>query len=147
MNFFDLALTLNHAAPTPTCPTIPHDIIKEYIWPMLSYRHQGRCGYPISKMNDCLDYLPKKYEAIGPKIIYKKSPRSTTDPSLENSNSDIVHVKFIYRVKHSKKNDNLYINIIEWVQLTRNDFQQCDANDWHEFNNHMRKLYAHGIQH
>ena len=138
--------TLYHIFTHSSCRVkIPIELITEYIWPMLSFPHQGRRGYDIRKKNICLKQLPSLQTWSGPKIIYNTN---RLEPILHpNICYDYpATVKFIYILKYSKKHPNEYINIQEYVTLHPSDFEyKSDSYKktlyWNDFSTKIREIY------
>ncbi len=150
MDFFQLYHFLNNSK----FMKLPNDIITDLIWPMLSHPHQGRRGYPISKMNKCLKDLPRKYKAHPP-IVYNLT---NLNSDVFNNNNIKIPVKFIFRVNHSKKNikytrfgqprltcSRKYINIVERTIIDENDFKNYNITNLTQFNTFVRTLYYNSI--
>ena len=64
MDFFTLMRILTNKK---GAVKLPMDIIREHLWPMLSYPHQGRFGRETKKKNICLKQLPSLEMWSGPK--------------------------------------------------------------------------------
>ena len=149
MDFLQLCRILNKSK----FINLPNDVITDIIWPMLSHPHQGRRGYPISKMNKCLKELPRKYKAHPP-IVY-----NLNSDVFNNNNNIKIPVKFIFRVNHlTKKNikytrfgqprptcSRKYINVVERTIIDENDFKNYNITNLTQFNKFVRTLYYNSI--
>ena len=139
MNFFTISYILTNKGGGVK---LPADILREYIWPMLSYPHQGRFGRETKKKNICLKELPSLEMWSGPKIIYNRERLTPLfRPTL--SHNYPATVKFMYILKYSKKYPNQYINILEYVTLRPCDFVYTNNSlDMGEFSSRIREIYA-----
>ena len=138
MDFFTLYHFLNHGELDIKIPT---DIIREYIWPMLSFPHQGRCGYDTQYKNICLKDLPSLEMWYGPKIIYNLKRVKPLFHPTTNFNYPAT-VKFMYVLKYSKKHPNEYINILEYTTLLPSEFNyKNNCLDMKEFSTRLREIY------
>lgn len=139
MDFFTLMRILNNKK---GAVKLPMDIIREYLWPMLSHPHQGRFGYETKKKNQCLKHLPKLELWTGPKIIYNLK-RLEPLFDLTKSYKYPATIKFMYTLKYSKKYPNEYINILEYVTLKPSDFIYTNNSlDMGHFSSRIREIYA-----
>ena len=142
MDFLRLYHILTHG----TCRVkIPTELITEYIWPMLSFPHQGRAGYEIRNKNKCLKQLPSLEMWSGPKIIYKTERLGPLFHPAITYNYPAT-VKFMYTLKYYKKYPNEYINILEYVTLQPSDFEYTKVSDekilyWKDFSAKLREIY------
>ena len=118
--FYNIALCIHKIS-----NKLPNDIIIHYLWPMLSFPHQGRSEFSLSQVNlknSCVQELPRRRSSYGPQIIYNFARRKPlpipVQHSVQHSESHSF-VKFIYSIHHSKKFPNRYINILEHFIIDR----------------------------
>lgn len=139
-------ITLYHILTHGSCDVkIPAELIIEYIWPLLSFPHQGRRGHDTRKKNICLKQLPSIEMWTGPKIIYNRERLGPLFRPTLTFNYPAT-VKFMYTLKYSKKYPKEYIIILEYVTLQPSDFEYSEEDDkkilcWNEFSSRLREIY------
>lgn len=137
MNFIELTKILKNYG-------LPIDIIRQNIWPMLSYPHEGRvdfCKEQLKLKNACLKQLPSLEMWSGPKIIYNLERLKHLFDLTCHKNYP-PSVKFMYILKYSKKYPNEYINILEYVTLTPQDFEYINNEIiMNSFTTKIREIY------
>ena len=150
MSFRDIQLVLNKS-PSACKASLGRagsydDIFTDYIWTFLSHPHQGRKGKPVGEKNKCIASLPRLKYSAGPKIIYDYEKLNSIVKSCCGKNV-YGGIKFIYKLYHSSKNPNNYINIVEHVTVESDTFiQDGEKLNWSVFTTLLREMYAASLE-
>tara|TARA_B100001057_G_scaffold475885_1_gene543171 strand:+ start:1271 stop:1798 length:528 start_codon:yes stop_codon:yes gene_type:complete len=122
------------------------DVFAEYLWPFLSHPHQGRKGLPVGEKNKYIASLPVTCIASGPKIIFN-SKKLNAIIKCDDTKFIYYGITFVYKLYHSSKHPNNYINILEHINIEPGIFIQSGGKfNWDIFITLVRKMYVAGLE-